>query len=241
MPERVAAHALRQPCLASRRGNRPLNRRLVQMKSRRWPETRIAADASCGKDELPAPLGRRVRELSFERRRHNHAAEPLGQISLVTGANFLEVLPQLIVYQLRQHDAAVLLPLAATDGHLTALEIEILDPQLETLLQAQARAAHGDATVTGVAEPTVRAGGPRRPVGGPSVASGGEGPLRVSPIRKGPTGVGTATAVKRACGRRRSRGRDEQRPPLLGKPENGFPQRPQGPPLTVQMGTFLFR
>ena len=40
-----------------------------------------------------------------------------------------------------------------------------------------------------------------------------------------------------ACGRCRSRGREDTRPPLLGKPQNGFPQRPQG----ITQGTFLFR
>jgi hypothetical protein len=31
---------------------------------------------------------------------------------------------------------------------------------------------------------------------------------------------------------------DSTRPPLLGKPQNGFPQRPQGTPHTFRRGHF---
>src|SRR5687768_12247323 len=124
MAQRVAAHALRQLCPARRLGNRPLNRRFVQMKPRRWPESRIPADASRREYELPAPLGRGVRELLFERERPHNAAESVCQIGLTTGADPFEVLTQPIADEIRQHHATVLLPLAATNRDLAALEIE---------------------------------------------------------------------------------------------------------------------
>jgi hypothetical protein len=140
MTQDVAADALRQPNPPRRLGNGPLNRRLVQMKPRWWPESRIAADACGRKDELPAPLGCGVRKFLFERKRQHHASESERQISRMTGANVGKVLQQPIAHEVRQHHATVLLPLAATNRDLASLEIDILHTQLQTLLQTQSGA-----------------------------------------------------------------------------------------------------
>ena len=109
MAQGVAAHALRQLRPARRLGDRPLNRRFVQMKPRQWPESRIAADASRRKYELPAPLGRSVRKLLFERERQHNAAESVRQIGLMTGVDLLEVLAPPIAHEIRQDHATVVL------------------------------------------------------------------------------------------------------------------------------------
>ena len=77
-----------------------------------------------------------------------------------------------------------------------------------------------------------------RPVGRSSVASGRAEALPYQQGRERPTGVGARAAMKQppvdAAGAVDAK---STRPPLLGKPQNGFPQRPQG----ITQGTFLFR
>jgi hypothetical protein len=52
-------------------------------------------------------------------------------------AHHIEVLPQSIADPIRQHDSPILLALSAPDGDLPPLEIDVLDAQFETLLEAQ--------------------------------------------------------------------------------------------------------
>ncbi len=57
-----------------------LDDRLVQVITRGWPESRVAADPGCGKYKLPAPFGRRPWEFSLQRARQHDAAKARGQI-----------------------------------------------------------------------------------------------------------------------------------------------------------------
>ncbi len=66
------------------------------------------------------------------------AAEPDREIGSVLSANCTKVRREQRPHRLRQHDPAILLPLASPNRDLAALEIDVLDPQFQTLLQTQA-------------------------------------------------------------------------------------------------------
>ena len=48
----------------------------------------------------------------------------------------IEMPAQPIAHGLRQHDAAILLALAAPHHDFTSIEIDVFDPQLQTFLEA---------------------------------------------------------------------------------------------------------
>jgi hypothetical protein len=69
--EGVRTHALRDSGVPRSVRDGLLDNGLVKMKARRRPPSWIGADARGGKDELPAPLGGRVRILAVERERQD--------------------------------------------------------------------------------------------------------------------------------------------------------------------------
>ena len=69
VPKRMAPDPLRESHLPSRLSNRPLHHRLVQVKPGGRTKPLVAADPSGGKDELPQPVGARIRIFAIERPR----------------------------------------------------------------------------------------------------------------------------------------------------------------------------
>jgi len=66
VPKGMAPDSLREPRLASRLRHRPLHHRLVQVKPGGRTKPLITADPPGGKDELPRPVGTRIRVLAIE-------------------------------------------------------------------------------------------------------------------------------------------------------------------------------
>jgi hypothetical protein len=111
----------------------------VQVIPGRRTESWIAADAAGCKDELPTPLRCGVGELPLERIRHHDTTKSCREIRVVQPLPVFELTPQRFQRALGQQCPAVFLTLPATDDNLAALDVDILDAQLETFLQPQPR------------------------------------------------------------------------------------------------------
>lgn len=107
------------------------------MEAGRCTVFRILAYPPRGEYELPEPLGGRIRVLPIESRGQGNAAIPGCNVALVLHANALEMALERRAQRVRQHHPAILLALAATYRQLAALEVPVLDAQLETFLQPQ--------------------------------------------------------------------------------------------------------
>jgi hypothetical protein len=120
--------------------DRALNRGLVEVEARWRSIFRIAAQTNGGEHELPAPLERRIRKLSGECVGEYDASESRRAISRVQTLNVVEMRAEPCGHGIWQHDASVLLSLAAPDCELATIEVHILDAKLETFLEAEAGA-----------------------------------------------------------------------------------------------------
>ncbi len=140
MPERVRADALGDPSTPCGARDRLLHDRLVQMKARWWPPSRIRTHPRRRKDELPPPLGGRVRVFAVERERQHDSPKAARQILLVLPPDRFEMVRQRFDGRGRQNGRPILLTLAAPNDNLPPLEIEVFHAQFQTFLQPQPRA-----------------------------------------------------------------------------------------------------
>ncbi len=137
--ECVACHTFRDAGTARRVGDPALDCRLVQMKARRRTETHVPADASRRKHQLPSPLHRSVRKLSLERVGEHHTAETRGQGPVRAsdarprGARA----PARVRESCREASLAGPSVLSAPHGDFAPVEIDVLHPQVETLLKPE--------------------------------------------------------------------------------------------------------
>ncbi len=130
--------ALRDAGAPGRLRQRLLDHRLVQMVPGRRPESRIAADPASRKHKLPPPLGRRIRELAIQRERQDDSPESFGQITLMNTPHVLQVLRQRLPRSRGQHRHPILATLPLPHDDLIAIEVEILDAHVDTLLDPDA-------------------------------------------------------------------------------------------------------
>jgi hypothetical protein len=97
----------------------------------------VPADAGRRKHELPSPLLRSVRKLSFEGVGQNNTAETRSQVPLVYAVHPRQVHLKTFANRVGQHRPPVLLSLPAPHRDFAPIEIDVLHPQVETLLQSQ--------------------------------------------------------------------------------------------------------
>ena len=115
----------------------PLDRRLVQMKARRWTPPRIATDPRGRKHKLPGPVRGGVRILPIQRKRQYDPPESVGKISLMLSFHLPQVSLESILDGNRQHRPPILLSLASPNDNFMPVEVDVLHSQLETFLQPQ--------------------------------------------------------------------------------------------------------
>ncbi len=101
---------------------------------------RVGAVAGGGKDVLPAPFAAGVRIFTLQGMRQFHVGHAGGQILVVPAAPLGEVRAQIRHDAGRQHCHAILVTLAAADGDLVALEIDIFDAQAQAFHEPHAGA-----------------------------------------------------------------------------------------------------
>ncbi len=89
------------------------------------------------KDVLPSPLAGGIDVLANKRIGERRAPKAMAEILPVLAADSFEVIEQLLLAGRRQHGHAVLASLAITHHDLQALEVDVLDPHVESLEQPQ--------------------------------------------------------------------------------------------------------
>ena len=139
MTHRVRADAFRDARQSRRFGKSLLHDGLVQMIPGRRSKSWSAANPSRRKHELPSPVSRRVGEFAIQCKGQDDAPEPARQVPLMQPPHVSQV-PGSTPPSLRpaaRHP--ILLALALPHDDLVAIEIEVLDPQSETLLQPDPR------------------------------------------------------------------------------------------------------
>jgi hypothetical protein len=114
-----------------------LDRRLVQMKARGRPPSRIATDPRGGKHKLPGPLCGSVPILAIQGKGQNHTAETVGEIPFMLSSHLLQVFLEPRLDSNRQHRPTVLLAFTPANDNFMPVEIDILHSKLQTFLQPQ--------------------------------------------------------------------------------------------------------
>ena len=142
VPKGVRTRRLRHARRTHGLGHGLLDLGLVRVKPSRRPVPRIATHPARREHELPFPVGGRARILPVERLRHRRRSLATRDVSLVLAAHLLEMRPQAVHDDPWQRHHAVLPPLALPHRDLPPLEIEVLDPKGETLLDSQPRPVH---------------------------------------------------------------------------------------------------
>jgi len=98
----------------------------------------IGEMASRWKYPLPTPFSPCVRILTFERVRQGDPTQPARPVALVLLLYALEMLGEWFFDRRRQHRVPIFVAFAGTHNYLIGGEIDIFDPQLQTLHQSQA-------------------------------------------------------------------------------------------------------
>src|SRR4029434_1368049 len=102
------------------------------METRRWSPLWIRTDPRRWKDELPPPLGRRVRVLPVERERQYDTAKSSRKIVLVLALHEVQMPCETLDDRTRQDGWPILLTPPAPDHNLPPLEIDVFHAQLQT-------------------------------------------------------------------------------------------------------------
>ena len=101
---------------------------------------RIARAVIGGEHPVPAPVGAALRVFAGERVRHLHTRAPELAVLLPPSAGARHLRVQVGDQRARKHDHAVLATLAAAHDEHVALEIHVLDAQLQGFCEPQAAA-----------------------------------------------------------------------------------------------------
>src|SRR5437870_429822 len=117
--------------------HRFLHDRFMQMMPPLYTQVFINVPAGCREYPLPSPLASRVRILSRKRIRKGDRSRAFRQVPLMQLAYGLQMRQQPILCSARQHCDSVLAAFAVTNNNLTAVEVQILHPQFQTLHQTQ--------------------------------------------------------------------------------------------------------
>jgi hypothetical protein len=112
-------------------------------------------------DPLPGPLARRRGVLLAQGVRQLDATSvAAGQVSLMLGTNYIQMLVQRALQRCRQQCDTVLVALSFADDQLLSPEVDVLDPKAQALEQAQAAAVQkAGAQLLHAVHPSQDAGG----------------------------------------------------------------------------------
>ncbi len=114
-----------------------LNRAFVKVVAMLVAGESVAVCARRGEDELPAPFQWRGWILPDECRRQHSPTIATREIALVKSLHPGEVIAKRLNEQARQNGHAILPPFSGADQQLAAIEVEILDAQMQRLEQAE--------------------------------------------------------------------------------------------------------
>lgn len=117
--------------------NRPLHDRGVEMPAAAEGGAGVVDQAGPGEEVLPAEVGGRSRGLPGEGVRKRHVTVAPQEVLLVQDEKAREVGLERILEARRDDREPVLLTLAVDDDDRVAIEVEVLDPQVEALGQAE--------------------------------------------------------------------------------------------------------
>lgn len=98
----------------------------------------IGRYVGCGKHVLPGPFARRIGVLTFEGLRKPHLAEAVAQVSLMDGADSLQVCAQRLHDALGEHGDSVFGAFTISNDDLAVAEIEILHAKTQAIHQPKA-------------------------------------------------------------------------------------------------------
>ncbi len=128
MAKRVARHPFRETRFADSGRHYPLDQRLIHVMSALFPSRRVPPAALLRKHELPAPLPIGIWVFTGQCVWQFDSAIAIGEILPVESLDPAETFLQGANDCLWQHRDPVLVPFSLTNGDLTALEVQILDP-----------------------------------------------------------------------------------------------------------------
>jgi len=136
----VTTRVLGEPSTPNRFGNCTLNRRFVQVKARGWTPFRVPTDPRRRKHELPARLCRGSRVFAIEREREHDTPFTAQEVALVLTLHCQEMSRETLLHGCGKHRHPILPSFATPNHDLVAIEVEIFDAELDTLLEPEARA-----------------------------------------------------------------------------------------------------
>ena len=137
MAERVRSCWLCQPCLANGLFHSFLQHGFVQVMSVFFSGCPICVVARCRKYPLPSPLFSRIGIFPIEGVRQDDSAQAALKIAPVLLSNDFEVLSEGFFHHCGKHRVPIFVAFAGTHNYLVGGEIDIFDPQLQTLHQSQ--------------------------------------------------------------------------------------------------------
>ncbi len=140
MAEGVGGDVFIDPCQFGRLPDRSLHGAFVEMVTACDAGAGVFGGAFGGKDVLPDPLAVGVGVLLFERVGEIDSAVAIVQVLSVKHFDAPEVLLKGLDEAVGEHGDAVFSPLAVAHDDLVLGEINVLDPQPQTLYQPQPRA-----------------------------------------------------------------------------------------------------
>jgi hypothetical protein len=138
--ERVTGRALVEGGGRGGVANGLLQGRLVEVVEHQPPGRRVRAGARCREEVLPREARRGARHLRAERVGKVDLAAARSELCEVVSANELDLRAQALAGAGGQEGRAVVRPLAATDGDLMAIEVDVLHAEGERFLHAESGA-----------------------------------------------------------------------------------------------------
>jgi hypothetical protein len=131
MPKGMAACRFQNTGLPHGIFNRALNHRLMEMMSA--PNTGLVFNVTgcCRKHPLPSQFPLRIRILPGQRIRKHDAASAVRQIPLMQLSNEIEMFAKRRLYRIGKHGHPVLPALAVAQSNLSAIEIKVLNTELQ--------------------------------------------------------------------------------------------------------------
>jgi hypothetical protein len=135
----VASRVFRYSGTSRRIPDGLLNYGLMQVVTPLLVRDPVKTPAAGGKDELPSPVGFRIRILSNDDVRQARSSGAFREILIMHRLYLGQVIDQALLQYRRKHRNPVFRSLAAAQSDLQAIEGEILNAQGQTLKEPQSR------------------------------------------------------------------------------------------------------